>query len=84
MENTGKLPDSLENLQKADLLQKIPDYPFSGTSVKYKRQNGNFTVYSYGLDFDDDGGLSDSFMLISKGDLVFWPIEKQKWGSNNP
>jgi hypothetical protein len=78
-ENTGKLPDNLDKLQEAGLIREIPVDPFSGKPVKYKKLDGSFTVYSYGLDFDDDGGrkIPNGFMPNSQdGDLVIWPVEK--------
>ena len=81
-ENTGSLPFSLSELQEAGLLQEILVDPFSGKPMKYKRLENNFTVYSYGLDFDDDGGIHrpfGNFMFSGQdGDLVLWPVEKQE------
>ena len=79
-ENTGSLPVNLGDLQNAGLLQKIPVDPFSDRPMKYKRLSADFTVYSYGVDFNDNGGRSrafDEFMLIEQnGDIVMWPIKK--------
>jgi len=83
-ENSGRLPASLSELQNAGLLQEMPIDPFSDKPMKYKRLNGNFTVYSCGVDFDDDGGRSRAFgdFMFSEqnGDLVMWPVKKHKSG----
>lgn len=79
-ENKGRLPLNLSELQEAGLLEKVPIDPFSGKPIEYKKLNDNFTVYSYGLDFDDDGGKRRSFgdfpFNEQNGDLVAWPVKK--------
>lgn len=79
-ENKGRLPLNLSELQEAGLLEKVPIDPFSGKPIKYKKLDDNFTVYSYGLDFDDDVGKRRAFgdFLFSEqnGDLVAWPAKK--------
>ncbi len=53
--------------------------PFSGNSLVYKRTRDGFTLYSVGLDQDDDGGRHHpqfgEFTDGRKhdGDYVFWP-----------
>ncbi|MCH7700539.1 MAG: hypothetical protein IID37_02515 [Planctomycetes bacterium] len=53
--------------------------PFSGHSLVYKRTRDGFTLYSVGLDQDDDGGRHHpqfgEFIDGKKpdGDYVFWP-----------
>jgi hypothetical protein len=77
-ENKGRLPLNLSELQEAGLLEKIPIDPFSGKSIEYKKLDDNFTVYSYGLDFDDDEGVRVVDFDIHNGDLVMWPVKKYK------
>ena len=81
-ENTGLLPANLSELQNAGLLQEMPVDPFSGKPIEYKRLESGFTIYSYGLDFDDDGGRSRAFGDFmfggQDGDLVIWPPIKHK------
>ncbi|GAH35951.1 unnamed protein product, partial [marine sediment metagenome] len=75
-ENKGRLPLNLSELQEAGLLEKVPIDPFSGKPIKYKKLDDNFTVYSYGLDFDDDGGERKVQFSEQNGDLVAWPVKK--------
>lgn len=77
-ENTGRLPLNLSELQETGLLEKLPIDPFSGKPIEYKKMDDNFTVYSYGLDFDDDGGerIGDFPFSGQNGDLVAWPAKK--------
>jgi hypothetical protein len=77
-ENNGRLPLNIGELQKAGLLKKIPIDPFSGKPIVYKKLDDNFTVYSYGFDFDDDGGVRVVDYNGSDGDIVVWPVEKYK------
>lgn len=77
-ENTGRLPLNLNELQEAEVLMKIPIDPFSGKPIVYKKLDGDFTVYSYGLDFDDDGGVRRVNHDVHNGDIVVWPVEKYK------
>jgi hypothetical protein len=77
-ENKGRLPLNLSELQEAGLLEKIPMDPFSGKPIEYKKLDDNFTVYSYGFDFDDDGGVRMVDYAGSGGDIVVWPMEKYK------
>lgn len=75
-ENKGRLPLNLSELQEAGLLEKVPIDPFSGKPIEYKKLDDNFTVYSYGLDFDDDGGERKVQFSEQNGDLVAWPVKK--------
>lgn len=75
-ENKGRLPLNLSELQEAGLLEKVPIDPFSSKPIEYKKLDDNFTVYSYGLDFDDDGGERKVQFSEQNGDLVAWPVKK--------
>jgi hypothetical protein len=77
-ENKGRLPLDLSELQKAGLLKKMPIDTFSGKPIEYKKLDDNFTVYSYGVDFDDDGGVRIVDNDRRKGDIVVWPQRKYK------
>jgi hypothetical protein len=82
-QSTGDYPKNLEGLVAAGYLKKIPLDPFSDKPLVYKRTDNNFTLYSIGLNFKDDGGQvyrdekgklqlwHDEF-----GDAVFWPVPK--------
>jgi hypothetical protein len=77
-ENNGRLPLNLSELQEAGLLKKVPIDPFSGRPMVYKKLDDNFTVYSYGFDFDDDGGVRMVDYDRHNGDIVVWPVKKYK------
>jgi hypothetical protein len=75
------LPESLDALG-ADL----PIDPFTGERFIYRRTDDGFTLYSAGMDRDDDGGVhSERFgeqrapapgapQPAPDGDYVFWPV----------
>ncbi len=81
-ENTGSFPDDLGELIKSGYLTELPQDPYSDGPLRYKKTQDNFTLYSLGQNFKDDGGQAfrDSKgrieMWSDKGDTVFWPVEK--------
>ena len=77
-ENNGRLPLNIGELQETGVLKKIPIDPFSGKPIVYKKLDDNFTVYSYGFDFEDDGGVRVVDYDGSNGDIVVWPVKKYK------
>jgi len=67
-------PDSLAQLVDAGLLRHVPQDPYSTGPLTYKRTDGGFLLYSYGSDFDDDGGTPSQWGQGEQGgDQVFWP-----------
>jgi hypothetical protein len=69
----GQYPDSLAGLRTYPGW-KLPIDPYSGKDFKYRRNGKGYILYSYGEDFDDDGGRpARSFGL--DGDLV-WTVER--------
>jgi hypothetical protein len=70
----GRLPESLQQLVAKGLLSSVPMDPYSGAPLLYKVNGDDFTLYSVGEDFVDDGGLPCSWNDKSGGDHVFWPI----------
>jgi len=74
-----KLPDSLETLVDSGLLKEVPIDPFSDEPLVYRRLDDTFTLYSVGLNFEDDAGLpakDDDGRIqkwADKGDTIFWP-----------
>jgi len=79
-EKTGELPNNLNQIQSAGLLQEIPNDPFSGEEMNYNKQGDTFTVYSDGLDLDD-GGKRDPYMpgqFLQDRSLIIWPTGIKK------
>lgn len=78
----GYLPDNLQELVLSGDLASVPIDPFSGREIVYKITDNGFTLYSFGPDFDDDGGVQGKdrtgkiLKWADNGDTVFWPGEK--------
>ncbi|MFC1603542.1 hypothetical protein ACFL5F_00815 [Planctomycetota bacterium] len=51
----GQLPKSLDNLVPA-YMEIVPEDPFNGQSLRYRRLKTGFVVYSVGEDLSDNGG----------------------------
>jgi hypothetical protein len=62
----GKLPDRLEELKPA-FLADIPEDPFTGDAVRYRRLPKGYIVYSVGRDLVDDGGNEEPPSAKSRG-----------------
>lgn len=73
-----RFPESLEFL---DGVESVVD-PFTGKPFLYRRTAEGFTLYSAGIDRDDDGGTHHGRFgeprgdppTPADGDYVFWPI----------
>ncbi len=80
-QDTGRLPETLEQLKAAGYVEKIPIDPFSGKFLAYRKTEKGFVLYSFGRDLDDDLGqgpcykTSETGGRVDKGDWVFWPVE---------
>jgi len=78
----GEFPSDLQDVVKAGYIKGVPVDPYSGRPFVYKRTDGNFLLYSYGLDLDDDGaspyinpnGGKQRTWGRGDGDAVFWPV----------
>ncbi len=84
-QDKGEYPEMLNQLVKAGYLKQIPIDPYSDKPLVYRKTDGNFILYSVGLDFTDDGGefcYGDDgrarIWLDKKGDAVFWPRAENK------
>jgi hypothetical protein len=79
---TGRLPADLKELSAAGYLNALPIDPYSGKPLVYKQVDGDFMLYSFGADFDDDGGTPgkkwDERGGDQPGDQVFWPLQTEK------
>jgi hypothetical protein len=51
----GRLPDRLESLVP-DYLPAVPEDPYDGNPLRFRRVENGFIVYSVGEDLTDDGG----------------------------
>jgi len=75
-------PASLDGLVEAGYLKKLPMDPYSDGPLIYRRTNGGFLLYSFGMDLTDDGGKlglgsrGTPRMWADNGDWVFWPVQK--------
>jgi len=78
----NEYPANLDELIAAGYLRELPADPFSDKTLVYKKTGDDFTLYSVGFNFKDDGGESgkDSYGRPTKwrdnGDTVFWPVPK--------
>jgi len=70
----SQIPEKLDELVSAGYLKALPTDPFSGSPFVYKRIGGDFMLYSFGVDCDDDDGTHNRSW--DKGDQVFWPVQQ--------
>lgn len=70
----GEYPERLEELREGGYLQRLPDDPYGPGVLMYERRGEDFILYSWGADFDDDGGLHNVTWEMEDSDYVFWPI----------
>lgn len=81
---TGQYPNNLCTLVELGYLEDMPNDPFSGAPLVYRKTEQNFILYSLGQNLQDDGGLvvrDDEGKIkrwTDEGDLVFWPVPKFK------
>jgi hypothetical protein len=81
-----RYPATLEVLVDERYLEKIPIDPYSNKPLIYRLDDDNFTLYSIGPDFKDDGGRAGErsrkgkldFWAQNGGDVVFWPVQKEE------
>jgi hypothetical protein len=80
----GQYPKDMAELQRFGYIKEIPIDPFSDQPLIYKRTADNFTLYSVGLNFEDNDGevardeKDKVKMWADKGDAVFWPVPKSE------
>ena len=76
----NEYPANLDELVTAGYLKELPMDPYTDKPLIYKKTDDNFTLYSVGPNFKDDGGESgkDDKGRVKKwrdnGDTVFWPV----------
>jgi hypothetical protein len=72
----GSFPETLQELVSAGFAARLPMDPYSDKPLVYRRTDADFVLYSWGGDFDDDGGQrSDWGQGKEGGDQVFWPVQ---------
>jgi hypothetical protein len=82
----GEYPETLDELLNKEYITSIPMDPFCDKPLTYKKTDTDFTLYSVGRDFKDDGGISvfsNSGSVVKwgnsynkkGGDTIFWPLQ---------
>ena len=73
--NYGEYPPDLREL-KTRLKWRLPDDPFSGKPLRYKRQGNGYLLYSIGQNLTDDGGeKTRKGDFYATGDVV-WKTDR--------
>jgi len=69
----GRYPDSLQGLVP-DYLPAVPQDPFGGAPLKYRRDGDSYVLYSLGPNLKDDGGRKgEDWGTPGSEDYVYWP-----------
>ena len=58
---TGEWPESMDQLRKI-VKWDLPQDPFSGKDLLYRRDGEGWVLYSVGPDLKDDGGTGDDMV----------------------
>lgn len=70
----GHLPKSLDDLVPA-YMKTVPEDPFDGENLRYRRLKTGYVVYSVNDDLSDNGGIEiNQKRLDSNGKLLPWDI----------
>ena len=70
----GNLPKSLDNLIPA-YMETVPEDPFDGENLRYRKLKTGFVVYSVNKDLSDNGGAKlNPDKLDPNGKLLPWDI----------
>ncbi len=78
-------PGELPQLVSAGYIKELPIDPFSDKPLVYKQTGDGFTLYSFGEDYDDDGGQYSKWGAGDEGgDQVFWPVEQTQTAQRRP
>jgi hypothetical protein len=84
-QDKGHYPLSLNELVSAGYIEQLPLDPYSDKPLVYNRIGADFTLYSLGENFTDDGGkVIDEgndrrrWGTDEDGDRVFWPVPKSQ------
>jgi len=80
--NKAFYPENLTELMTNGYISELPLDPWSDRLLVYKKTDDDFTLYSVGENFKDDGGevIRDYDgrvgIWVGEGDAVFWPVPK--------
>jgi len=75
----SQLPKNLDQLVENGYLKGLPVDPYSDSPLAYKQIGDDFILYSFGVDFDDDGGTPSKWGEGEQGgDQVFWPVSRKQ------
>jgi hypothetical protein len=80
-------PESLEEVVKAKLLDRVPLDPYDGKPIRYHRTADGVVVYTLGPDLTDDGGKIDPSRAVAPGtDLGYrlWDVAKRRQVAKPP
>ena len=90
-QDKGQYPADLSELVTAGYLRQLPMDCFSDKPLVYKKTDSDFLLYSFGLNFTDDGGkpayYEDGRYQIwsdNNADAIFWPVLEQIKQSSIP
>jgi hypothetical protein len=80
-ETQGEYPEKLDKLVDAGIIKELPMDPYSDKALIYRRTGDGFILYSVGVNFADDGGVTTKYHKWGDedegGDRVFWPISTE-------
>lgn len=80
----GRYPNNLCTLVELGYLKDMPNDPFSGSTLVYRKTEQDFILYSLGENLQDNGGqiARDDEGKVQRwadeGDWVFWPLAKSQ------
>jgi hypothetical protein len=75
--DTDLYPFALQELVESGYMKHVPIDPYSGKPLVYNTRDENFTLYSIGANFTDNGGVPSEWGEGEEGgDQVFWPVER--------
>ncbi len=72
----GRIPEMLSDLVPG-YLEAVPEDPFDGKELRYKKLEPGYVVYSVGRDLEDQGGMSKD-ELDDRNDPHDWPFRVLK------
>src|SRR5688500_6634540 len=74
-------PESLTELTKAGFIAAVPNDPFDGAPLRWRRVKEGLTAYTVGYDKADNNGAINNSKIMDKGiDIGFrlWDLERRR------